>query len=179
RCLEFHSALAIYRRCAYPGSRLREIRVLERCAEIAQAYGLARAAWHAPESEAEQQALQRVLPRLRRKIGAAAAPPEERYTTGLPTVPAIERIDLVLPDPTCVAAQAATVEQLVCAHYSRAQAPMMYVENTLINSLFGLLCWQAIFAPLPGAFFHPFHHGPADLHSPDFHQRRAGLFAQC
>ena len=30
------------------------------------------------------------------------------------------------------------------------QAPVHYVENTLINGLFGLLCWPAIFAPLPG-----------------------------
>ncbi|HEY6132230.1 MAG TPA: VRR-NUC domain-containing protein, partial [Halioglobus sp.] len=48
-----------------------------------------------------------------------------------------------------------------------------YVENTLINSLFGLLCWEAIFTPLPGAFFHPFQHGPADLLSPDFRSVRA------
>ncbi|MCZ0445848.1 hypothetical protein OZH93_24550, partial [Escherichia coli] len=52
-------------------------------------------------------------------------------------------------------------------------------ENTLINSLFGLLCWEAIFHPLPGAFFHPFHAGPADLLAPDFHTRRAERFAAC
>ncbi len=56
---------------------------------------------------------------------------------------------------------------------------MHYVENGLINSLFGLLCWEAIFAPLPGSFFHPFQRGPADLHSEDFHARRAPLFAAC
>jgi hypothetical protein len=54
-----------------------------------------------------------------------------------------------------------------------------YVENTLVGSLFGLLCWEAIFAPLPGAFFHPFHWAPADLGRADFHQRRAELFARC
>ncbi|KPX24294.1 Uncharacterized protein ALO70_03620 [Pseudomonas amygdali pv. eriobotryae] len=56
---------------------------------------------------------------------------------------------------------------------------MHYVENALINSLFGLLCWKAIFAPLPGAFFHPFHSAPSDLYSPDFHQRRVALFDAC
>jgi hypothetical protein len=54
-----------------------------------------------------------------------------------------------------------------------------YVENGLINSLFGLWCWPAIFAPVPGAFFHPFHHGPADLTSAGFQERREGLFARC
>ncbi|PJI51655.1 nuclease, partial [Methylobacterium radiotolerans] len=54
-----------------------------------------------------------------------------------------------------------------------------YVENALINSLFGLLCWPAVFAPLPGAFFHPFQRGPADLEAPDFHARRQAQFEAC
>ncbi|MFP3520661.1 VRR-NUC domain-containing protein, partial [Pseudomonas sp. SIMBA_077] len=37
----------------------------------------------------------------------------------------------------------------------------------------------AIFAPLPGAFFHPFQRGPVDLFSEDFHQRRSELFQAC
>jgi hypothetical protein len=61
----------------------------------------------------------------------------------------------------------------------QAHAPVHYVENTLINSLFGLLCWNAVFAAVPGAFFHPFHTGPADLHGADFHRRREREFAAC
>jgi hypothetical protein len=49
----------------------------------------------------------------------------------------------------------------------------------LINSLFGLLCWDAIFAPVPGAFFHDFQYGPADLESPYFYERRRERFAEC
>ena len=64
------------------------------------------------------------------------------------------------------------VEGVVRDHLAREEAPVFYVENTLINGLFGLLCWRAIFSAIPGAFFHPFHRGPADLYSPDFHQRR-------
>jgi hypothetical protein len=167
RGMEWQSAIDIYHRCAYPGSRLREIRVLERREETDAAYSLAKITCDAPESEAEQQALLRILPRLHRKLGFTKPPPVKRY--------AVERIDLFLPYPL----PSAAVEHLVCTHYSCDEAPVIYVENALINSLFGLLCWHAIFAPLPGAFFHPFHHGPADLHSPDFHQRRAELFADC
>jgi hypothetical protein len=54
-----------------------------------------------------------------------------------------------------------------------------YVENGLINSLFGLLCWPAIFAPIPGAFFHPFQLGPADLSSAGFFERRSKEFREC
>jgi elongation factor G len=56
---------------------------------------------------------------------------------------------------------------------------VFYVENALINSLFGLLCWPAVFMALPGAFFHPFQSGPADLGTPDFTLRRAAAFDAC
>jgi hypothetical protein len=45
--------------------------------------------------------------------------------------------------------------------------------------LFGLLCWRAIFAPMPGAFFHPFHRAPADLASASFYARRRPIFEEC
>jgi len=60
-----------------------------------------------------------------------------------------------------------------------AYCTVHYVENGLINSLFGLLCWDAIFAPIPGAFFHDFQYGPADLESPYFYERRRDRFAEC
>ncbi|WP_347929981.1 VRR-NUC domain-containing protein [Pseudomonas helvetica] len=167
RIADFPAALTIYRECAYPGARLRLIRVLERCAEFQLALELATHAEHAPESAAEQQQLSRVLPRLRRKLGG---PPAPRVKTR-----EVERLDLSLSriDP------ALSVEFYVQAHLDEPTAPVHYVENSLINSLFGLLCWPAIFAPLPGAFFHPFQRGPVDLLSEDFHSRRADLFQAC
>jgi hypothetical protein len=41
------------------------------------------------------------------------------------------------------------------------------------------LCWDAIFAPLPGAFFHAFHAAPADLLESEFFERRAEHFSAC
>ncbi|HEV7612972.1 MAG TPA: VRR-NUC domain-containing protein [Steroidobacteraceae bacterium] len=58
-------------------------------------------------------------------------------------------------------------------------ATVHYVENGLVNSLFGLLCWPAIFAPVAGAFFHDFHRAPADLSSSQFCARRSREFAEC
>jgi hypothetical protein len=72
------------------------------------------------------------------------------------------RSEVVLARP----AQPVAVEYALRDHWHRVEAPVFYVENALINSLFGLLCWPAIFAPLPGAFFHPFQSGPADLGAP-------------
>ena len=167
RVADFANALTIYRECAYPGSRLRLIRVLERCGEYSLALDLAALAEQAPESAAEQQQLLRVLPRLRRKLGG---PPMKRAAPR-----AMQRLDLQLLRTDL----ALSVEYYVQAHLAEESAPVHYVENSLINSLFGLLCWPAIFAPLPGAFFHPFQRGPVDLLNEDFHGRRAELFQAC
>lgn len=166
QCGELENALSIYRRCAYPGARLRMIRVLERRGETGEAAVLAKTAAAAPESEAESQALQRLLSRLYRKLGKAKSISSRRFKP--------EELALTLP-----LAADMSVEHAVRAHLSQSDAPVFYVENALLNSLFGLLCWPAIFAALPGAFFHPFHHGPADLNSPDFHSRRAKIFDDC
>ncbi|MHC8333394.1 VRR-NUC domain-containing protein [Pseudomonas sp. LB3P25] len=167
RLADFSTALTIYRECGYPGARLRLIRVLERCGEYQLAMDLAAAVEQSPKSAAEQQQLLRVLPRLRRKLGGPVikrSSPREML-----------RLDLQVPrtDP------ALSVESYVQAHLAEDSAPVHYVENSLINSLFGLLCWPAIFAPLPGAFFHPFQRGPVDLLNEDFHARRAELFQGC
>ena len=167
RIADFSTALNLYRQCSYPGARARLIRVLERCGEFQLALELATRAEQAPESAAEQQQMLRVLPRLRRKLGG---PPIKRASPR-----SMQRLDLQLPrgEP------ALSVEFHVQAHLSEETAPVHYVENSLINSLFGLLCWPAIFAPLPGAFFNPFQRGPVDLLNEDFHGRRAALFQAC
>ncbi|WFF43201.1 VRR-NUC domain-containing protein [Salinicola endophyticus] len=161
---ELQQALALYHDSAAPEARLRRVRVLERLARFDDAWQLAQRAEAAPVSAAEAQALGRIVPRLRRKLGLP------RRDTAVPAEP--ERITLTL-------SRSGWVEGAVAAHLSRDEAPVIYVENTLINALFGLLCWEAIFAPLPGAFFHPFHSGPADLFDEDFHARRQALFTAC
>jgi hypothetical protein len=84
-------------------------------------------------------------------------------------------LDLIVPAPLA----GESVEYLAQKLVSIPTAPAYFVENTLINSLFGLLCWEAIFAPVSGAFFHRFQVGPMDLFSPTFRQRRGALFDRC
>ncbi|GAB2873964.1 nuclease Fan1 [Pseudoduganella ginsengisoli] len=164
---DWPGALALYRDCPYPGARARAIRVLEKSEAPADAYALLEQAMASPESDAERQQLLRMAPRLRRKLGH----PKQPATPAAPVV----RLDLALPMPP----DDWWVEGVVRDHLSAEASPVYYVENALANSLFGLLCWDAIFTPIPGAFFHPFHHGPADLHAADFHARRAAPFAAC
>jgi DNA-binding transcriptional MerR regulator len=164
RAGELESALALYRDTRAVGSRQRQIRVLERLGQDAQALTLAEQVIAAPHNAEEAQLAGRARTRLRKRLGLAPAAKAAKLLE--------DRLDLRLP-------RAASVELAVAAHLAEPDAPVHYVENTLICGLFGLLCWEAIFAPLPGAFFHPFHSGPVDLHRADFHARRAPLFAAC
>lgn len=50
-------------------------------------------------------------------------------------------------------------------------------ENRIWSTLFGLLYWEVVFAPLPGAFQHPFQEGPLDFDTEDFAVLRADLLA--
>ncbi len=162
----FEEALQLYAECDYAGARQRRIRILEKLARYRDAQVLAMAASAKPESDAELQLVERALVRLERKLGNPVSHKPCEHNAN--------RLDLQMRRPGH-----GSVERAVCEQFSVAQAPVYYVENALINSLFGLLCWEAIFAPLPGAFFHPFHGGPVDLHHADFYSRRAELFESC
>lgn len=142
-------------------ARLKQLRLLERMKRFGEAWTIA-ARWQTAElSDAEAQGLARILKRLARKVG-------ESVPT-LPEAPAPDEFLITLPFT------GAPVELAVQQHVWQDHQPVFYVENTLVNALFGLLCWDVIFAPVPGAFFHPFHVGPADLTREDFVPRRRAL----
>jgi hypothetical protein len=159
-------ALEIYRECLYAGSRLRTVRLLERLGQTGSALQLATLVREQPADEVEAQQVSRMWPRLQRKVGLKSEP--ARQPQGWPT------FQLVLP----VVARPEHLEGATAQVLSKSDAPVHYVENGLLNSMFGLLFWQAIFAPVAGAFFHEFQAAPADLHAPEFRSRRAALFAQ-
>ncbi|UYG07393.1 VRR-NUC domain-containing protein [Halomonas sp. M4R1S46] len=163
---EEETALGCYAEAGAGEARIRRWRLLERRGEHAQALQLVEAAEQAGAlGEPEAQALARLRPRLCRKLGRPLPP-------GAPE-PRPARLDLRLVPGL------GGVERTVAEHLGHDAAPVHYVENTLVTGLFGLLCWEAIFAPLPGAFFHPFHHGPADLGRADFVARRRARFDAC
>ena len=146
-------------------ARLKQLRLLERMKRFDEAWAVA-ARWQNKElSDAEAQGLARILKRLALKVG--------QPTPSQPQNPLLREFTLVLPQT------GGSVERVVRDHLTSPEAPMLYMENTLINSLFGLLCWHTVFKPIPGAFFHPFHTGPADLLRENFVERRQSSFDQC
>ncbi|WP_205993661.1 VRR-NUC domain-containing protein [Paraburkholderia sp. Ac-20347] len=169
RASEAELAWRAYVESAHPESRYRRVRVLEQLARRDEAVALAQTIAAAPANEEEAQRAARTLGRLlRTRAKKHASQPDH-------DAPTHATLSLTLP----AAWADLRVEEASRLALSTDDAPVFYVENTLINSLFGLLCWPALFAPLPGAFFHPFQRGPADLHAADFVARRAERFAAC
>ncbi|EAZ97989.1 VRR-NUC domain-containing protein [Marinobacter sp. ELB17] len=146
-------------------ARLKQLRLLERMKRFDEAWAIAVNWPHAELSDAETQGLARILKRLAAKVKQPAPL--------APQLPPLREFTLKLPQT------GRSVERVVRDHLSSPEAPVFYMENTLINSLFGLLCWNTLFKPIPGAFFHPFHTGPADLLREDFVSRRQAAFDQC
>ena len=159
-------ALSAYDGSQHRDARLRQLRLMERQGQYQAAWDLAEQATAAPRSESELQGLQRLQNRLGKKLGQPSVPKKPR-----PTIP---KFELELANP-----EGHSVEWCVLSHLSTEAEPVAYVENTLITGLFSLLCWPAVFAPIPGAFFHPFHTGPVDLYREDFIERRRDLFDAC
>src|SRR5262249_13804955 len=141
---DLERALRIYGECLYPGSRLRAVRLTERLGRAADALQLAARIREQPADEVEVQQVARMWPRLQRKVGVT--------TRRTRVAPGWSSFQLVLPG----SARPAQLEQATGAALSEPDAPVHYVENGLLHSLFGLLCWEAIFAPVTGAFFHEF-----------------------
>ncbi|WP_336367832.1 VRR-NUC domain-containing protein [Marinobacter sp. C2H3] len=160
-------ALAALTESGHREAGLKRLRLLERMRRHAEAWDLARR-WYARDdlTDAEAQGLARILKRLAARQGEPAP--------ALAEPPAIQAFELDLPNPA-----PQSVEWAVAQHLWRDDAPVHYVENTLFTALFGLLCWPAIYAPVPGAFFHPFHVGPADLNDEGFVGRRRDRFEDC
>lgn len=157
-----------YAASRWPMASLRRARVLELQGRHQQAWEQGQHIMVDSQHEAVLQKWARIALRLHKKLALRDAP--------LPCSTGFEpsRVDLSLPpDPL-----GARIEQQVCDYYDHPQAPVFYVENTLIQALFALWCWDALYAPVAGAFFHPYQRGPADLYSPTFYQRRQGWFEQ-
>jgi hypothetical protein len=162
-------ALELYLACSYRCARTRATRLRCKARDWEGARVLCDLSKESPQSEAELQFVRRTLPRIHRKLKTEC--PAEKPPPDIPG------FAIVLETP-CME----SVEYSVRNHLARDlpdASAVRYVENGLITALFGLLCWSAVFAPVPGAFFHDFHHGPIDLESGHFYQRRKVQFDEC
>jgi hypothetical protein len=165
------AALSVYAQTSHPGAAVRAIRIQEASAEPSVTLLACEAAIQSCAHDQDRVLLGRARHRLRRRLGLDSAP-QEYVAKSTPPM-----INLVLEQPD----EPYSVEQQVGEFLMRQdpESQVYYVENCLMNGLFGLLCWRALFAPVAGAFFHPFHRQPADLTDTQFFQRRRELFSSC
>ncbi len=105
--------------------------------------------------------VQRILQRSAKKAGREA--------------PLVRKTKLPLLELELLPSGNQRVEALVIQHLQAQGFKAWHVENQLFTGLFALLFWPALFAPVKGAFFHPFQSGPADLYHADFARKRQSL----
>ncbi|MCB1841986.1 MAG: VRR-NUC domain-containing protein [Halioglobus sp.] len=153
-------AASLYQRSQRHPARERLARILERQGNWQAASDLCRSILSEPWCETEQEAARRILPRVERKLTRAV---RGRGRDRFP------RLDLTLP------AGPHSVERQVAEHLAADWEIVRYVENSLMNALFGLAFWEEIFAPVDGVFHHPYQAGPSDMYDVSFRQRRAEL----
>ncbi len=157
---ELELALELYRRSQLHPAREREVRVLEALDEWQVALQCIERIVAAPWCEEELDAVARIRPRLYRQLGQA-------YQRRSPDK--FEEIALT------VKRQTGSVERDTAASLTENWSSLHYVENTLMNALFGLAFWEVIFEPVEGAFFNPYQSAPRDLYAQGFVSRRAQL----
>ena len=141
-------------------ARERRARILERGGKWQETASLCREILAEPWCEEEREAASRILLRVERKLGG---PPVSRRREPF----RIEELSLPRGEEA--------VELQVAGHISPQWSSVHYVENRLMNALFGLAFWEEIFAPVAGAFHNPYQSLPADMYEPGFRQQRREL----
>ena len=152
-------SLTLYESTLAPPSRERRSRLLNKLGQYQEALNLCEAIARQPLNQEELEFARYFAVKVGRKSGLdhglTAA-----VKASIPTETIAVRLGLK------------RVEQAAAQYYeehSEGQADQcFYVENLLFNGLFGLVFWDIIFAAVPGAFYHPFQRGPADLYTGDF-----------
>lgn len=155
---ELETALALYELSSSTPARERRARILMSQTDIEQSLALCHEIVAAPIDEAEAIFAQQFGQRHAKRHG------HEWPVQNTPTPPS-----QVLELP-----QSDAVEHATAQHLGQS-GDCYFVENTLFSSVLGLAIWPAVFAPLPGAFSHPFQHRPHDFYDADFASKRADL----
>lgn len=155
-------ALALYRLSELHPARERAARVLEQEGELRQALSLCQDIEAKPWCEEELDAARRMTPRLARKLDGTSRPKRRDSFNEIHLQ--LDRADN-------------SVELLAASALAENWQAVHYVENTLVNGLFGLAFWEQIFAPLPGAFNNPFQSAPADMYEQSFQASRGAILS--
>ncbi len=153
-------ATAIYQTTDRPPARERLARIHARHGHPQQAFSICKAIIDNPHDAAELDFAEQFAQPLAKTLNADFKK-VEKYTPPI--------VSLTLPS------FGLPVEYAAALHYAKT-GKCFYVENSLITGIFGLVMWDIIFAPIEGAFYHPFQTAPADFREAEFTDNRRHLF---
>lgn len=156
RCASNDLALEIYGRCTNHPARERMARIHESNSEWEAAAKLCTHMQADPFCEAELEAAQRIHSRVLRKVGGAKRPRARD---------SFDEIQLTIPRST-------SVERDVTRYLSAQWSQVYFLENALMNTLFGLAFWEQIFSEVPGVFHNPYQSAPTDMFDGTFLKNR-------
>ncbi|MFM2588079.1 VRR-NUC domain-containing protein [Vibrio sp. TBV020] len=159
----YEDALVWFHKTALPPSRERQARIYDKLDDINRFSDIVTCMLNQPYDVSELEVANKLEQRLKRKQGQRV--PRHKK----PTV-AEYHLELDLSGQR--------VELAVKEHFEQLGYQVFYCENLLLNGLFGLAFWDAIFAPIEGAFINQYQHRPLDLYHSDFSEKRSCMIAR-
>lgn len=164
RLQDLNSALTLYRASPNPPSRERQVRILSAQDKYQDALAIAEAMQANPIDDSESRFCERQVPSLKNNLG-------RRVAKAKPFKPATTKLTLQIAEDNDD-----RVEWRAKQYYEQS-GRCYYAENALVRGVLGLFIWDIMFAPVDGAFHHPFQSGPSDLMQSEFTEKRKKAFA--
>ncbi|MCY9879404.1 VRR-NUC domain-containing protein [Vibrio natriegens] len=160
RINELEIALALFEQTQLPPSRERRARIYDKLDQDTRLSDIVTNMLEAPINASELEVAQKLEQRVKRKLGQKVPRTPKPQCNE-------DRLELDLSQQR--------VELVTKEHFEKLGWQVFYAENTLLNALFGLTFWDAIFAPVEGAFINAYQHRPLDLYHSDFASKREKL----
>lgn len=153
----FARALMLYRQTQVLPTRERQARILDKQQRIESMRDIVTEMLDAPLNHSELEVAQKLHQRVLRLQG-------QKVPRTIKPAHKTSHLELDLSQQR--------VELAVKSHFEQLGYQVYYLENQFLNTLFGLTFWDAIFAPVEGAFINLYQHRPLDLYHDDFVLKR-------
>ncbi len=160
RINELETAFALFEQSTLPPSRERRARICDKMNHDEEFSDIVTEMLASPTDVSEWEVAQKLAQRVKRKLG------QKVPRTAKPNCHE-HHIELNLSQQR--------VELATKEHFERLGWKVFYAENALLNALLGLTFWDAIFAPIEGAFINAYQHRPLDLYHADFASKHEEL----